>query len=558
MDLTSPELVTATHALNTMSQEQQINIVAHLSETISTDELITLSQSEHKISIPSAPGPTLESKPISTDDLNTLSPNPCTPGPTPESEPNSVDELNTLSQEHEINILDIPDLSEKDSIDDDLRHSENEIESDGAGTNAQSRAGSTVPSSSHRLACRDLIDGSTAEYMEICVPLHEAAITGNWKAAKVIFDERPELVGFSITAYGDTPLHIAVSAEPTPETENFTENLVSRMEMTDLEIENDASDYAFNVVVVKGSVKMLEVMLNKHITLLDISPLTTWNGLGATTRYGNHDMAWYFYNIPEAKMLGWSWKDRQRCSFFIQCLNGDMLDVALKVVLTGNLKISESINTWTASLEILARRPDAFSRTEIGSIWRITQSFLAFFHLRKGYPDMDNYALKLLKIIVKSFPGYNTPDEILSIYPIPYTNVEIPYQVESPDQVKRKTTSQLIVLAAEEGNTRFVIELLKTFPYLVWATNDDNQSIFHIAVMHRHIGIYNLLYEIGAKKDIIMANVTDEMENSILHLVGNTSKDTQFLTVSEASLLMQRELLWFKVHFSPQTSLIKK
>ncbi|KAF5794730.1 putative PGG domain, ankyrin repeat-containing domain superfamily [Helianthus annuus] len=74
--------------------------------------------------------------------------------------------------------------------------------------------------------------------------------------------------------------------------------------------------------------------------------------------------------------------------------------------------------------------------------------------------------------------------------------------------------------------------------------HEDGLTIFQIAVMHRHQGIYNLLYEIGGSKNDI-CTFKDKSGNNMLHLVGKTSKEMAAKT-SRASLLMQRELLWFK------------
>nr|XP_043617926.1 protein ACCELERATED CELL DEATH 6-like [Erigeron canadensis] len=107
------------------------------------------------------------------------------------------------------------------------------------------------------------------------------------------------------------------------------------------------------------------------------------------------------------------------------------------------------------------------------------------------------------------------------------------------------TLSKLLYTGAQTGNTIFVIELLRMYPTILWIKNRDPLSIFHIAVMHRHKDIYNLVYEIGSNKTILTRQ-TDDENNCILHLVGSTSKRNQLQTVSAASLLMQRELLWFK------------
>lgn len=100
--------------------------------------------------------------------------------------------------------------------------------------------------------------------------------------------------------------------------------------------------------------------------------------------------------------------------------------------------------------------------------------------------------------------------------------------------------------AAEAGNTKFVVELIRKYPDLIWKVNDNNQSIFHIAVEHRHEGIYNLLYEIGSMKDLITP-LKDPKENNMLHLVGKIAKQKRLQDVSGVALQMQRELLWFQV-----------
>ena len=104
---------------------------------------------------------------------------------------------------------------------------------------------------------------------------------------------------------------------------------------------------------------------------------------------------------------------------------------------------------------------------------------------------------------------------------------------------------RVLFVAAEMGNTRFIVELIRGYPDLIWNNNDDGHNIFHIAVMHRHQGIYNLLYEIGSLKDLITP-LKDINKNNMLHLVGMTSKQMR-PHMSGAPQLMQQELMWYKV-----------
>ncbi|KAM0037968.1 putative PGG domain-containing protein [Helianthus debilis subsp. tardiflorus] len=117
-------------------------------------------------------------------------------------------------------------------------------------------------------------------------------------------------------------------------------------------------------------------------------------------------------------------------------------------------------------------------------------------------------------------------------------------------------SSRVLFIVAEIGNTNFLVELIRQYPDLIWKVNDDMQSIFHIGVIHRHPGIYNLLYEIGVMKDLITP-LKDANDNNMLHLAGKMATKERLADVSGAALQMHSELLWFKVHIffsNPVTS----
>ncbi|MFS7952451.1 putative PGG domain, ankyrin repeat-containing domain superfamily [Helianthus anomalus] len=103
----------------------------------------------------------------------------------------------------------------------------------------------------------------------------------------------------------------------------------------------------------------------------------------------------------------------------------------------------------------------------------------------------------------------------------------------------------MLILAIEMGNSKFVVELIRRYPDLIWNVDDNNQTIFHHAVKHRREDIYNLLYEIGAMKDMIISH-RDIKDNNMLHLVGKISEQKRLEDVSGVALQMQRELLWFQ------------
>ncbi|XP_059436406.1 ankyrin repeat-containing protein ITN1-like [Corylus avellana] len=99
--------------------------------------------------------------------------------------------------------------------------------------------------------------------------------------------------------------------------------------------------------------------------------------------------------------------------------------------------------------------------------------------------------------------------------------------------------------AAKVGNVEYIITVLRSYPDLIWQVDRKRRSIFHIAVKYRHESVFNLIYEIGAIKDII-AQYIDDNERNMLHLAGRLAPLHRLNIISGAPLQMQRELLWFK------------
>ncbi|XP_022137352.1 uncharacterized protein LOC111008827 isoform X2 [Momordica charantia] len=109
-----------------------------------------------------------------------------------------------------------------------------------------------------------------------------------------------------------------------------------------------------------------------------------------------------------------------------------------------------------------------------------------------------------------------------------------------------ETPSRLLHDAARVGNVEFLIILIRSYPDLLCKFDDNNKSIFHVAVENRQESVFSLIYKIGGLKDVI-ANYYNEKNNSnMLHLVGTLAAPCHLSRVSGAALQMQRELLWFK------------
>ncbi|CAH1432912.1 unnamed protein product [Lactuca virosa] len=211
----------------------------------------------------------------------------------------------------------------------------------------------------------DLLVGRREDYNDICVPTYKATITGNWKAAKIILDKRRELVRFSITESYDTVLHIAVMGK----SYWFVEYLVSLMEKEDLELQNQKGP----CWIFPDSRGMMPLYM--------------------AALFGKHDMVRFLYHNSR-NMSGDFWTHHNRGCVLVKCVEANLFDVALQIVTDRpELAINGSV------LGLLARKPYAFDATRSNTFKRIIYSFLEACHLKVGIPDMETYALQLLRVI---------------------------------------------------------------------------------------------------------------------------------------------------------------
>ena len=106
--------------------------------------------------------------------------------------------------------------------------------------------------------------------------------------------------------------------------------------------------------------------------------------------------------------------------------------------------------------------------------------------------------------------------------------------------------SELLFDAAKLGNYEFLKVLVTSCPDLLWKVDRKNRTIIHVAVLYRHTDIFNMIHNIGPKREVI-TGFYDAKGNNILHLAAKLPPPDRLKTVSGAALQMQNELLWFEV-----------
>ncbi|GKF43234.1 ankyrin repeat-containing domain, PGG domain protein, partial [Tanacetum coccineum] len=163
-----------------------------------------------------------------------------------------------------------------------------------------------------------------SNYLKIGVPLYEASIKCDWKAAEAILDQNKdlELVKCSITENGETALHVAASAKDPKKVDVFVRNLVNKMEKEDLELVNKNQNTALYLAAATGNIETVKIMMAKNPTLHTI-PGANGMPLYAAVLFGKKDVVKYLYK--SSKDLGDDgWNPQNRGWLLEKCVESDM------------------------------------------------------------------------------------------------------------------------------------------------------------------------------------------------------------------------------------------
>ncbi|XP_031263045.1 uncharacterized protein LOC116121246 isoform X2 [Pistacia vera] len=108
-----------------------------------------------------------------------------------------------------------------------------------------------------------------------------------------------------------------------------------------------------------------------------------------------------------------------------------------------------------------------------------------------------------------------------------------------------RNPSNLLFDAAKSGNFAFLAEIILSYPDFVHELDKNDRTIFHIAVLHCHTNILDLVHEIGFAKELL-GTFLDKDGNNILYLAAKYQHPGSASTVPDAALEMQPELLKLK------------
>ncbi|KAL5794556.1 hypothetical protein ACOSP7_003150 [Xanthoceras sorbifolium] len=337
---------------------------------------------------------------------------------------------------------------------------------------------------------------SSELYFPICVPLRKAALKGNLKEVYSILRVHEEILNKSsllrmaITKGHATILHAAAGARQ----KKFVEKIINSMEPNDeltllLQDINRNTSFCFAAAV--GDVEIAKIMLNKYpnLNLAAIRGNHDKTPFYMAVMFGQKEMATFLYDATKNIL-----EQDERTDLFFKSITTGLYDIALKLLNSHpELAVSRDENDETA-LHMLARNPNS----------------------------MTTQALELVQCLW----------EKITLRP----NAEVGVLISHP--------TKLLINAAKLGNSEFLALLVRSYPDLIHDLDENDLSIFHIAISHRHANIFKLIYDMGFDKELL-ATYVDNEDNNMLHLAAKYPELPPASIVPGAALEMQRELLMF-------------
>ena len=137
------------------------------------------------------------------------------------------------------------------------------------------------------------------EYRALCGPLLEAALKGDWMAAKAFLDKHPECVRAPITKEQGTALHNAVVAQHT----TFTKELLKRMTPKDLELRTIQKVTALHFAAQSGIVGIAEQLVKINKKPLLFHDEDERKPLLYALEFGDRNMVSYLFSVTPFEQL---------------------------------------------------------------------------------------------------------------------------------------------------------------------------------------------------------------------------------------------------------------
>ncbi|KAK4391869.1 hypothetical protein Sango_1964700 [Sesamum angolense] len=286
------------------------------------------------------------------------------------------------------------------------------------------------------------------------LPLHRAALKGNWEEAKRIFDNDPEAMTASIDLMEATALHTAIRAgKPI----HFVEKFIAAMPDDSLGVKDVIEDTALSVAAAVGNIAAATILVERMPDLLYVPNFVGNFPVQIAALYAQRDMLKYLISVTKDDFGQNPYAGSAGLILLIHVIDAEFFDIAIELV---------------EKYPDLARLKLPDGTSALTKIYKEV-----YFCIIKSIKEMSllkQQALKLVKRLCKEI-------ELLSF-------------AEAND-----IYLDAMLIAAQLGIHEVAEEIIEAFPSSIYfVTPNSRQLLIHVAVENRSEHVYNLICQMGA------------------------------------------------------------
>lgn len=411
------------------------------------------------------------------------------------------------------------------------------------------------------------VELNTREYAQH-LPLYRATLAGDWETTRQFIESNNGLVTAAITPSSDTILHIAVVAGKLHVP--FMEKLVAVMSKKDLEAKNDTGNTALSMAAMVGNTAAAKILVRKNPGLLYISNEQQYLPVHEAARCAHKDMLVYLRQVTDASDdIG-----HTHFTHLIDVITAECYDVALDLIKNNPGLATMEVEGFESPLTIMSKKPSAFPSGTRLTFWeRLVYSVLgldeklekrwhgpnnrdiekAFSHPRAHrmqvyagicFKSVYRRLQHMLSEVLGFFAPHAKDKKVVNYQALELVkNLCMAIRLSDDKAAHFRCTPRPIMEAAINGIPEVIEEIVDALPLALWFTCNGHY-ILQMAVVSRSEKVFNLIYQMGDHKQLILKH-RDALGNNILHLAGKLAPPHKLNLVSGAALQMQRELQWY-------------
>lgn len=154
------------------------------------------------------------------------------------------------------------------------------------------------------------------KYREQYQPLYKAILKSDWETAQKVIDSDSTVLSASISEGMETALHIAALAKNV----HFVKNLVAKMDIEHLEIQNGSGNTALCFAAADGNTKIAEIMIAKNDKLPNIYGLEGVKPIDMAASLGHKEMVEYLHPLSH---IG-QWTPMEQATLLTTCITSGL------------------------------------------------------------------------------------------------------------------------------------------------------------------------------------------------------------------------------------------